>query len=42
MNDSGFITTNVDIYGADEEPWKIYSHEIPYGAAHGGCPAKGV
>ncbi|XP_047258707.1 NAC domain-containing protein 13-like [Capsicum annuum] len=33
MNDSGFITTNIDVYDSEEEPWKIYSRGIPCGAA---------
>ncbi|XP_059315716.1 NAC domain-containing protein 78-like [Lycium ferocissimum] len=28
MNDSGFVTTNVDVYGK-QEPWDIYSHGVP-------------
>nr|XP_009766553.1 PREDICTED: NAC domain-containing protein 78-like [Nicotiana sylvestris] len=30
MNDSGFITTNIDVYGG-EEPWEIYNHGVPCG-----------
>ncbi|XP_060200533.1 NAC domain-containing protein 55-like [Lycium barbarum] len=30
MNDSGFITTNVDVYGK-HEPWQIYDHGVPCG-----------
>ncbi|PHT34821.1 hypothetical protein CQW23_26621 [Capsicum baccatum] len=33
MNDSGFITTNIDVYDLEEEPWKIYSRGVPCGAA---------
>ncbi|PHU03446.1 hypothetical protein BC332_28697 [Capsicum chinense] len=33
MNDSGFITTNIDVYDAEKEPWKIYSRGVPCGAA---------
>ncbi|KAM3327526.1 hypothetical protein P3S68_033939 [Capsicum galapagoense] len=33
MNDSGFITTNIDVYYSEEEPWKIYSRGVPCGAA---------
>ncbi|KAF3656819.1 putative sugar carrier protein C-like [Capsicum annuum] len=32
MNDSGFITTNIDVYDSEEEPWKIYSRGVPCGA----------
>ncbi|XP_060200540.1 NAC domain-containing protein 96-like [Lycium barbarum] len=30
MNDSGFITTNVDVYGK-QEPWQIYDHGVAFG-----------
>lgn len=30
MNDSGFITTNIDVYGG-EEPWEIYNHGVSCG-----------
>ncbi|XP_059281319.1 NAC domain-containing protein 101-like [Lycium ferocissimum] len=30
MHDSGFITTNVDVYGK-QEPWQIYDHGVPCG-----------
>ncbi|OIT30050.1 hypothetical protein A4A49_18764 [Nicotiana attenuata] len=30
MHDSGFITTNVDVYGK-QEPWEIYDHGVPCG-----------
>ncbi|XP_059281321.1 NAC domain-containing protein 96-like [Lycium ferocissimum] len=30
MNDSGFITTNVDVYGK-QEPWQIYNHGVAFG-----------
>ncbi|XP_047261692.1 NAC domain-containing protein 78-like [Capsicum annuum] len=33
MNDSGFITTNIDVYDSEEEPWMIYSRGVPCGAA---------
>ncbi|PHU03448.1 hypothetical protein BC332_28699 [Capsicum chinense] len=33
MNDSGFITTNIDVYDSEEEPWMIYSRRVPCGAA---------
>ncbi|PHT34822.1 hypothetical protein CQW23_26622 [Capsicum baccatum] len=33
MNDSGFITTNIDVYDSEEEPWKIYSRGVPCGDA---------
>ncbi|PHT44404.1 hypothetical protein CQW23_13562 [Capsicum baccatum] len=33
MNDSGFITTNIDVYDSEEDPWKIYSRGVPCGAA---------
>ncbi|KAM3267535.1 hypothetical protein P3S67_032291 [Capsicum chacoense] len=33
MNDSGFITTNIDVYDSEEEPWKIYSRGVTCGAA---------
>ncbi|PHT77787.1 hypothetical protein T459_15839 [Capsicum annuum] len=33
MNDSGFITTNIDVYDSEEKPWKIYSRGVPCGAA---------
>ncbi|XP_055835735.1 NAC domain-containing protein 78-like [Solanum dulcamara] len=29
MNDSGFITTNVNTYSKQLEPWDIYSHGVP-------------
>ncbi|OIT32943.1 hypothetical protein A4A49_64086, partial [Nicotiana attenuata] len=30
MHDSGFITTNVDVYGK-QEPWEIYDNGVPCG-----------
>ncbi|PHU13478.1 hypothetical protein BC332_14683 [Capsicum chinense] len=33
MNDSGFISTNIDVYDSEEEPWKIYSRGVPCGVA---------
>ncbi|KAL3324258.1 hypothetical protein AABB24_038441 [Solanum stoloniferum] len=30
MNDEGFITTNLDVYG-EEEPWEIYSQGVASG-----------
>ncbi|PHT77789.1 hypothetical protein T459_15841 [Capsicum annuum] len=43
MNDSGFITTNIDVYDSEEEPWKIYSRGVTCGAADDiviGCKKK--